>query len=691
MNKPIAASLLALALAAAPAAFARPMTATDLATMRRIGAPATSADGNWLVYPVSEADLAGNRRRNDLWLLDLRRPDSPAVRIGSSLDHNERDPFFSADGRTIYFISNASGRDQLWRVPLPGGTPEKLTDFANAVAGYRLAPSGDRIVIWGDLDRRCADLNCTNVPATPADQGSARVYDQTNVRYWDAWRRPGIEPRLFVLPLVDGRPQGAGTPLAVPEAGEPDNQPTGGGVAPEWSRDGRTLWFSWRPIQRGERGAENIDLYAWRESGVVVNLTEANLAVDRQPVASHDGRYLAYAATARPDVTSDRAVLHVRDLVTGETRPLTAEWDRAIESIAWARDGRSLYVVAQDTLDTPLFQVDARTGRRTRLTEGGVAGNVTVLRDGAIVYTLNDVTRPDDLYLRRGGRVTRLTAVNDAVLAELDPVSAQRFSFAGSGGDRVWGQVVKPARASQPLPVAFLIHGGPQSSFGNAWSYRWNPRLFAAPGYAAVTIDFHGSTGYGQAFTDSITRDWGGKPFEDLQLGLAAAARFDTQLDTANACALGGSYGGYMVNWIAGNWPGQFKCLVNHAGLFDIRDFSRVLDDPAFMRREMGGTYLDAAGTEAGERFNPAVFVANWRAPMLVIHGERDYRVPYNQGLATHSVLRERGIPSRLVVYPDENHWILSPRNSIQWYREVHAWLQLYLQPGTAAAASRQP
>jgi dipeptidyl aminopeptidase/acylaminoacyl peptidase len=688
MKKLMLAGLAALAFVQAPAAFARPMTATDLATLRRLAAPAVSPDGNWLAYQLSETDLAGNRRRQDLWLLDLRSPGAGPTRIASTPAHNEHSPRFSTDGRTLYFLSNASGRDQLWRVATSGGTPERLTDFATAIAGFRLAPSGDRIAIWADLDLRCADFNCANV-ASPTDRGSARVYDQANVRFWDSWRRPGVQPRIFTLPLVDGRPQGAGTPVRIPDGGEPSLQSTGGGEAPEWSRDGRSLYFTWRPARLGEAGEENVDIHLAREGEGQTNLTAANRAVDRLPVSSPDGRMLAYAATRRPDVTSDRQVLMVRDLASGTTRALTLAWDRSIDSIAWAPDGRSLYVTAQDTLDTPLFRVDARSGRVTRLTEGGTVGNVTVLNDGAVAYTLNDITRPDDLHLWRGGRTRRLTSVNADVMAALDPVSAERFSFSGAGGDRVWGQIVKPANLAGRLPVAFLIHGGPQSSFGNAWSYRWNPRLFAAPGYAAVTVDFHGSTGYGQAFTDSITRDWGGRPLEDLRLGFAAAGRLDAQLDLANACALGGSYGGYMVNWIAGHWPDGFRCLVNHAGLFDIRDFSRVQDLPSFIRREMGGSYIDPAGAAAGERWNPANHVAAWRTPMLVIHGERDYRVPYNQGLAAYSVLRERGIPSRLVIFPDENHWVLSPRNSIQWYREVHGWLDQWLRQRPATAPNQ--
>ncbi len=242
---------------------------------------------------------------------------------------------------------------------------------------------------------------------------------------------------------------------------------------------------------------------------------------------------------------------------------------------------------------------------------------------------------------------------------------------------------------SAQLPVALLIHGGPQSSFGNGWSYRWNPWLFAAPGYAAVTIDFHGSTGYGQAFTDAINRDWGGAPLEDLRLGLAAAGREHPGIDVSNACALGGSYGGYMVNWIAGQWPEGFRCLVSHSGIFDQRAMAYETEELWFTEWEFGGPYFEPAAREQYERHNPVHHVASFRAPMLILHGERDYRIPYSQSLGLFNALQRRNIPSRLVVFPDENHWILRPQNSIQWYREVHGWLDRWLRRGGGDAPAR--
>jgi dipeptidyl aminopeptidase/acylaminoacyl peptidase len=236
-----------------------------------------------------------------------------------------------------------------------------------------------------------------------------------------------------------------------------------------------------------------------------------------------------------------------------------------------------------------------------------------------------------------------------------------------------------------PMPTLLLVHGGPQSSFGNSWSTRWNPMLFSSPGYAVVTIDFHGSTGYGQAFTDSINRDWGGKPLEDLRLGMAAAAASNPRVNPANACAAGGSYGGYMMNWIAGNWPDGFKCLITHAGVFDLRAMAFETEEQWFDEWDHGGPWW---ARDNAERWNPVNHVTQWRTPTLVIHGERDFRIPYSQSLAVFSALQRQNIPSQLLVYPDENHWILKRKNSIQWYDSVFSWMRRWIGPGDIAAAA---
>lgn len=666
------------------------MTATDLATMKRVGGPVVSPDGRWLVYQLRETDLAGNRGRLDLWLLDLRRPGAQPVTVASTAQHNEHDPRFS--GEWLYFLSGASGSEQVWRVSLPSGRPQQVTRVEGGVSGYLPAPTGERIAVWADRDLRCRDLACEDVPEQPEGRGSGRAYDETFVRHWDQWETPGTFSRLFVLRIVNGRAEGHGVPVAPNLRGHTPTRPFGGAEELAWSPDGRTLFFTLREAGPRENLSTDLDIYAVRDGGPVQNLTDANQATDTHPAVSADGRWLAYTAMARPGYESDRQIVYLRDLETGRVRSVTGEWDRSVQSLAWAPDGRSLLVTAQEVLDTPLFRVDVASGRVTRLTQGGTVGNVTPLRDGSVVYTLNSVEVPDDIWRlpAGGGAPQRLTNVNAALLAQLDPVGVRRFSFAGAGGDRVWGQIVKPVSPARLLPVAYIIHGGPQGSFNNSWSYRWNPRLFSAPGYASVSVDFHGSTGYGQAFTDAINRDWGGKPLEDLRLGLAAAGREDPQLDVRNACALGGSYGGYMVNWIAGRWPEGFKCLVSHAGVFDLRAMSYETEELWFTEWEFGGPYYEDDAAEVMERWNPVHHVENWRTPILFIHGERDFRVPYTQSIAGFTAAQRRGVPSRLVMYPDENHWILKPHNSIQWYREVHGWLQRYLQPGAGPIMNDQ-
>lgn len=679
-------TLIALALGSAALtptiAEARPMTATDLATMRRIGAPAMSPDGRWLVYQLRETDLAADKGRNHLWLLDLKAKNAEPVRIASgAADKSEHDPAFSADGKWIYFLSNAGGSDQLWRVAAPGGAPEQLTHLATDIGGFLLAPTGDRIAIWGDRPLDCTDYNCTaDAKPDAAKGGSGRTYDQLFVRHWDTWAEPGTRSRIFVLPMADGKPSGAGVPVATKLVGDAPSKPFGGSEELAWSPDGKTLYFALREAGRIEPLSTNLDIFAAGPNGEPVNLTDVNDATDTYPAVSPDGKWLAYAAMKRPRYEADRLGIMLRNIATGETREIAPNWDRSVGSIAWAADGKSLLVTAGEVLDEPLFRIDIATGKATRLTEGGTVGNVKPLADGSVVYTLNSIQAPDDLYRWKGGKSVRLTAVNADKLKDIDPVSVKRFSFAGANGDTVWGQIIKTEGVTGKLPVELLVHGGPQGSFGNSWSYRWNPKLFVAPGYAAVTIDFHGSTGYGQAFTDSINKDWGGKPLQDLKLGLPAAAREDPQLDIGNACALGGSYGGYMMNWIEGNWPDRFKCIVMHDGVFDARAMAYETEELWFDEWEHGGhPYYEAP--QEYEKWNPVTFVDKWKTPMLVIHGEKDFRIPYTQGLAAFTALQRRDIPSRLLIFPDENHWVLKPRNSIQWYSEVFAWLDRWLKP----------
>ncbi|HET6942452.1 MAG TPA: S9 family peptidase [Sphingomicrobium sp.] len=674
-------SLLAAASAAAfafpsPAA-ARPMTATDMQMMHRVGAPEVSADGKWAVFTISDTDLDANKRNNRLYLLDLAKPGAgPRLVAGAETGH---DAVFGKDG-ALYFLMKAGTRDQLFRMPV-GGAPTQISDFGADVSGFKLSPAGDRVIVWAD-QKDCPDLACaaTSFPAKPA--GTGRTYDKLFIRHWDSWAEPGTRSRIYSFPIEAGKLAGGGVRLTGALEGDTPSKPMGGGEEIAFSPDGRTVYFALREAGRIEATSTNLDIFASPADGSAppANLTDTNDGTDNLPAVSPDGKTLAYFAMARPTYEADRQVLQLRDIATGQTRALTQSWDRSVGSIEWARDGKSILVTAEDILEQPVFRIDVATGKVTRLTRDGHFANVRALPGGGAVATMNSIMAPDDIYLLdRRGKAKQLTNANAKVLAELDPVIFDKFSFKGAGDDTVWGWTLRPARVTTKLPIALLVHGGPQGTFSNSWSYRWNPRVFTGPGYAAVSVDFHGSTGYGQAFTDAINKNWGGWPLEDLQKGLAYATGHDPQLDADNACALGGSYGGYMMNWIEGRWPDRFKCVVQHDGVFDARAMAYETEELWFDEWEHGGkAYFEDPA--AFEQWNPVNYVTAWKTPQLVITSENDFRIPYTQGIAAFTALQRRNIPSRLLVYPDENHWVLKPKNSIQWYDEVFNWLGRYLK-----------
>ena len=676
-----------------------PMTAQDLVTLPRLGGAAAAPDGSSVVFPVTETDPASYKRTTALWLRTLDNTSTPPVKI-SGID-GASDARFAGDG-WLYFLADgavAEGKkatSQVWRARIgPNGAATgkaQVTDFATGVSGFSVAPGSDRIAVWADIGRNCATFGCpeTDAKGHLPGPGTGRLYRAEDgfVRHWDQWETPGTVSRVFVFPLTGGRASGAGVAADGPVgtlSGDTPTKPFGGNEDVAWSRDGRSLYFVARQADRAEPRSTNLDI--WQSSlagGAPVNLTAANQGMDMLPTPSPDGQYLAYVSMARAGYEADRQVVQLRDLKTGTVTALTDKFDRSFGSLAWTPDSRWLIATAQDVLDTPAFRIDPRSGAVEKLdlmagNEAHIA-NVVPLHGDRLVFTRDSIGAPPELFLSQGGRqAVPLSDVATTRMGRLAPTVTTRFSFTGADGDRVWGQITKPEGLPAKLPAILYIHGGPQGSFNDAWSNRWNPRVVASQGYAVISVDFHGSTGYGQAFTDAITNDWGGKPLEDLQKGLAAALKLDPQIDGANACAMGASYGGYMVNWIAGKWPDRFKCLVQHDGVFDARAMAYETEELWFDIWEHGGkTYYEDPA--AYEKWNPVNHVANWKTPMLVITGENDFRIPYTQGLASFTALQMRGVPAELLVFPDENHWVLKPKNSLQWHNTVFGWLARYLK-----------
>jgi len=663
----------------------RGLQPTDLAAMDRYSSPALSPDGRMVVFARRSVDLEANTSTTSLWLENLvARDAAPPVRL-TPVDWNVNSPAFSPDGRSVYFLSGKSGSSQLYSIPLDGGTPRRLTDFPVDVEGYRVSPDGSRVAINVAAFPGCdGDLACTSKRLQDQETSNSTgvVHDRMFVRHWDTWR-DGRMNRLFVADIPSGKGMvGDATALATDVSGDVPSRPFGDSSEYTWSPDGRSIVFSARDAGPDEPWSTNFDL--WLASadgkGASRNLTAANPAWDTGAVFSPDGRTLFYRAMKRPGFEADRFGLMALDLASGEQREIAPDWDRSASSIVVSEDGETLYVTAQDTGEYPLVAVHVDSGGVTRLIGDGSIGSVD-LQDGTLAFTRASLAT---------GPQVMVGGINGAPLREITPSAGEmlpgvgfgefeQFTFKGWNHDTVHGYVVKPwnYEEGREYPVAFLIHGGPQGSFGNGWSYRWNPQTYAGQGYAVVMIDFHGSTGYGQAFTDAISQHWGDRPLEDLQKGWQAAQQQYPFLDGDNACALGASYGGYMVNWIAGNWNEPWKCLVNHDGVFDTWMMGFATEELWFTEWENGGTPWEVP--ENYQRFNPSRHVDKWRVPMLVIHGEKDFRIPVSQGLAAFTALQRQGIESKFLYFPDENHWVLKPANSVQWHETVNDWLEQHL------------
>ncbi|HUQ09176.1 MAG TPA: S9 family peptidase [Steroidobacteraceae bacterium] len=658
------------------AANPRTFTPHDLNALARVSDPQVSPDGRYVAYVQRETDFDTNRGRNDLWLVDLQERGKPRrlTQHASSDTH----PRWSVDGSSIYFLSARTGATQIWRLPLNGGEAVQITDYPLDISTFGFSNDGQRMALSMEVFPDCQDLKCSRdrLDAAAKNKVSARTFDQLFVRHWDAWGN-GARSNLFVAPVnPDGR---AGAPVNVTRALDADvpSKPFGGDEEFTFTPDGTRIVFSARVAGRTESWSTNFDLFEVPITGdsAPKNLTADNPAWDTQPVFLRNGD-LAWLAMAHPGFEADRFRIKLRHGTS--VREVAPKWDRSVQHLSVTSDGRSLLATASDLGQTPLFEVDPASGRVTKVSGSGYVAEYAAAARGQVVVW-HDIGTPPDLYLlaARGER-HRLTNANDALLAGRALGTFEQFSFKGWNDEAVYGYLVNPPGLDKAAkyPIAFVVHGGPQVSFANHWNWRWNPQAFAARGYAVVFIDFHGSPGYGQAFTDSISQHWGDRPLEDLQKGLAAALTKYPWLDGTRACSLGASYGGYMQNWIAGNWPGAFRCIVNHDGIFDTRSMYYTTEELWFTEWENGGPYYQTP--EIHERFNPANHVTKWRTPMLVIHGEKDFRVPLSQGLATFTALQRQGIESRFVEFPDENHWVLKPANSEYWYTTVLDWLDAH-------------
>ncbi len=673
MMKLVVRWVVLLAVAAAPAAAdTHPFSVHDMLAMDRLSDAQLSPCGGMIVFVLRTTDLEANRGRTDLWLVGA---DGEGLRRLTTHSAGDFNPRWSADGESIFFLSDRSDSSQVWRILVNGGEARQVTDLPLDVSSLGVSPDGERLVISMDVFVDCDTVQCTRdrLDGIEKRKASGRIYERLFIRHWDTWK-DGRRSHLLAVPVEGGET----VDLMKGMDADCPTKPFGGPEDYAFTPGGEGVVFSARDVGPQEAWSTDFDLYHSPIDGSAPPrcLTTTNEAWDASPTFSPDGKMLAYLAMSRPRYEADRFRIVLRSWPDLEPRVLTEGWDRSPRGLSWSADAKTIYANAENLGQVSLFAIDVASGAVRTIVERGSVRSMDEVGD-RIIYASDSLMSPRELYSVKldGSDIRPVTTINSEKLAAARMGEPEQFTFEGWNDETVHGYIVRPVDfdPEKRYPVAYLIHGGPQNSFGNEFHYRWNSQTYAGAGYAAVMVDFHGSVGYGQAFTDSIGHDWGGKPLEDLQKGLAAALKKYTWMDGDRVCALGASFGGYMVNWIAGNWPDRFRCLVSHDGNLDERLAYYDTEELWFPEWDHGGTPWD--NPEGFEKQNPVNFIKNWKTPMLVIHGAHDYRVVDTQGISTFTALQRRNIPSKFLYFPDENHWVLKPHNSILWHDTVIDWL----------------
>lgn len=663
----------------------RAMTVEDLLAVKTVSGARLSPDGKFAVYSLSVLDKSSGKSNADIWIVEVGKGSDPKQLTTSTA--SDSDPVWTPDGKSIVFLSRRSGSAQIWQIPVDGGEARQVTKLPIDITnGPVIAPNGKSVafsaqVFPGKSPQETADHEKKKGDA----KSSVKTFDSLMIRHWDTYD-DGKRSHVFVADLATGEARDLMPTLKVntPPA------PFGGSNEFAFSADSQSVVFSAEPL-KDHAWSTNTDL--WQVAitgGDLKNLTADNQGADSQPSFSPDGKYLAYVRQIRAGFEADLSVLTVVDLKSGESRELTRELDRPVHEYSWTFNSAAILAGIENEGNQDVFQVDPTGQNAPRLLFGGRGVHSAIQATsptGAILYARSDGAAPGEIYYSRvpaeGPVVTkRITTHNDDLLAQIDVSAPESFTFKGADDTPVQGWITKPPGfdPTKKYPVLFLIHGGPQGAWNNVWHARWNTALFAAPGYVVVAVNPRGSTGFGQKFTDQISRDWNGRVYTDLMNGLDHALKTYPYMDADRVGAAGGSYGGYMVNWIAGQTD-RFKCLISHAGVWDLPSMYGTTEELWFAEWEFGGPPWIKEFWDAYVSQSPSTYAGNIKTPVLVTHGSLDYRVPETQGFGLFTALQRRGIPSRLVLFPDENHWILKSENRKVWWHEMHAWLKTYLKP----------
>ena len=673
----------------------RPITFEDFAAVRAVSDPQISPDGRSVLYSVRTTDVSANRRSGKTYLAPTT---GGSARIFPGDDVSASEARWSPDGRRIAYIAGG----QLWIASADGTNRMQVTRLNGGATGPVWAQSGSLIAFTSSVYPSCTTdaCNAARDSATAANPVKAHTADQLMFRHWNAWDN-GTRSHLFVV-----APDGGGLRDLTPGARyDVPPGPFGGSEGYAFSPDGSELTYTAKDAGRADAWSTDVNLYVVPTSGGPSRvITAANTGADQNPVYTPNGRFIAYASQRRPGFESDRWRLMLFERATKTSRELLPNWDRNADAYFFAPDMSALYVNTTDAGREKLYRfvLEQGTAGASLVKPRGPAvlvgdhnnAGFTLSSDGRTLAWVRDAAdHPAEVYTAtvetNGATVRQLTHENDALVSRLAVNPAEDFWFKGAGGDSVQGFILKPPQwqAGKKYPTVLLIHGGPQGAWLDQWHSRWNYQMFAAAGFGLVIVNPRGSTGYGQRFVDDVSKGWGGKVYTDLMNGLDAALARNTWMDRSRLGAAGGSFGGYMVDWIEGHST-RFKALVSHAGPFNLENMNTATEELWFPEWEYGGDYWNPkAMSEQYRVYSPHLYVKNFKTPMLVTGGELDFRVPYTEDLSMFTALQRQNVPSRLVIFPDEGHWVLKPQNQRLWWSEVQAWLTKYLASQVSAVS----
>jgi dipeptidyl aminopeptidase/acylaminoacyl peptidase len=665
-----------------------PIAFDDMIKLHRIAEPQVSPDGKWVAYTVATPDMEANRNASNIWLV----PMAGGSPIQLTQSGHDTSPVWSPDGKTLAFLSSRSGDSQVYLLSMDGGEAHALTKLSTGADIVKWSPDGKTIAftssVYPDCISRSAgavgdddDCNKKRDEEKEKNKVKAHVAEHLLYRHWTHWNE-GKRGHLFVIP-ADGsagpRDLTRGWNYDVP----PDERGGPGDI--NFSPDGKEICFA-AVVDKMEAISTNGDLYTVPVAGVILPLRiTTQPGFDGNPVYSPDGKLIAYHAQLTPGYESDRWRLMLYDRAAGRIENLTETFDRSAEELAWSPDSKTIYFTAEDETQKPVYAMAARFGAAPKKIIADTYNTaISFSADGkTMVFERTSLTLPAEIFAASndGSHVRQVTHQNDSILSSLEMNAPETFWFEGAEGAKVQAMLIRPPKfdATKKYPLLVLLHGGPQTMWSNAWGYRWNAEVFSAAGYVTLMINRRGSTGYGQKFTDEITNDWGGRAYVDVMNGVDSALKKYPFIDEARMAAAGGSYGGYMADWIATH-TGRFKAIVSHASTFD-KVAMYATEELWFEEHDMQGTPW--SNPESYKKWAPVTYagkLGEFKTPTLVICGERDYRVPYTQSLEFFSALQRQGVPSKLVVFPDEGHWILKPQNAQFWYKTFLDWLAAYVK-----------